>query len=417
VQSLELFAGAGGLAIGISRAGFQHKALIEWDADACDTLRLNARSGSGHAGDWRIVQEDVGKHDFKQYERSVELLSGGPPCQPFSLGGKHRGHKDHRDMFPEAVRAVREIRPKAFIFENVKGLLRKTFANYYSYIIHQLRFPDVSPRGDEEWTDHLARLERLTTGGKHKGLRYNVVYRVLNAADYGVPQHRWRVLIVGVRADLGFEFCFPDRTHEEDALLHDQWITGEYWERHHIARRERPRMPTGLRARVEKLRGLWQGTTLRPWRTVRDVIGDLPKIAIGESCAKTSNHYLNPGARSYAGHTGSPLDEPAKALKAGDHGVPGGENTLRLPDGSVRYFSVRECARIQTFPDRWVFAGSWTESMRQLGNAVPVDLSELVAKRLAETLDREKLITERLREAARLYPKPPRQRRRAASSV
>ena len=109
-------------------------------------------------------------------------------------------------MFPQAVRAVREIQPKAFIFENVKGLLRKTFANYYSYIIHQLRFPDVVSKGDEEWTSHLARLETLTTCGKHRGLKYNVVFRLLNAADYGVPQHRWRVLIVGVRSDLGIGF-------------------------------------------------------------------------------------------------------------------------------------------------------------------------------------------------------------------
>jgi len=100
----------------------------------------------------------------------------------------------------------------------------------------------------------------------------------------------------------------------------------------------------------------------------------------------TANHFLNPGARVYAGHNGSPLDLPAKALKAGDHGVPGGENTLRFADGTVRYFSVRECARIQTFPDDWVFEGSWTESMRQLGNAVPVVLSNVVARELAGAL-------------------------------
>ncbi len=124
----------------------------------------------------------------------------------------------------------------------------------------------------------------------------------------------------------------------------------------------------------------------RPWRTVRDTIADLPRIRPGETSSKVNNHFLNRGARSYAGHTGSPWDEPAKALKAGDHGVPGGENTLRLDDGSVRYFSVRECGRLQTFPDDWTFEGSWTESMRQLGNAVPVLLAEVVAKRLAEVL-------------------------------
>jgi DNA (cytosine-5)-methyltransferase 1 len=137
---------------------------------------------------------------------------------------------------------------------------------------------------------------------------------------------------------------------------------------------------------------------LPAWRTVRDAICDLPEMAPGSSCTKFANHFCNPGARSYAGHTGSPFDEPAKALKAGDHGVPGGENTLRFDDDSVRYFSVRECARIQTFPDEWTFEGSWTESMRQLGNAVPVRMCEIVGKQLVGLL-------ESVSETSRLAPK------------
>lgn len=403
VKSIELFAGTGGLAIGTTRAGFRHEILIEWDDNACRTLRLNSVQGAER--DWRVVQGDVRNYEFARHRGDIEFVSGGPPCQPFSLGGKHRGHADERNMFPQAVRAVREIQPKAFIFENVKGLLRKGFANYYSYIIHQLRFPTVTPVGDEEWTDHLARLEKLATSGKHRGLRYNVVYRLLNAADYGVPQHRWRVLIVGVRSDLGIEFSFPDATHGEDAMLYDQWVSGEYWERHRIARKNRPALPADVARKVGRLSAFWRDTMMQPWRTVRDAIADLPQIAIGESCAKTPNHYLNPGARSYAGHNGSPLDEPAKALKAGDHGVPGGENTLRLPDGSVRYFSVRECARLQTFPDDWVFSGSWTESMRQLGNAVPVTLAELVARQLKATIDKADVVADKLRAAATAYPR------------
>src|SRR5581483_7959266 len=155
MRSLELFAGAGGLAIGTARAGFEHDAVIEWDRNACETLRLNAKAGHGHGGDWKVMETDVSQYEFSQHAGKVEFISGGPPCQPFSLGGKHQGQFDERNMFPQAVRAVREIQPKAFIFENVKGLLRKTFANYYSYIIHQLRFPDIVRKGDEEWENHL----------------------------------------------------------------------------------------------------------------------------------------------------------------------------------------------------------------------------------------------------------------------
>jgi DNA (cytosine-5)-methyltransferase 1 len=210
--------------------------------------------------------------------------------------------------------------------------------------------------------------------------------KLLNAADFGVPQRRERVFLVGVRSDVHAEFSFPEPTHEEDALLFDKWVTGEYWERHEIPTARREGVPEHLHGRIESLNSLWKPMLRKPWRTVRDAICDLPAISIGEASREIPNHYLNPGARSYAGHNGSPLDEPAKTLKAGDHGVPGGENTLRLPDGSVRYFSVRECARIQTFPDSWVFEGSWTECMRQLGNAVPVTLGQVVAKKVAQVV-------------------------------
>src|SRR5262249_9190687 len=125
-----------------------------------------------------------------------------------------------------------------------------------------------------------------------------------------------------------------------------------------------------------------------PWRTVRDAIGDLPDPEVIAEEHEFVNHKHNPGARSYPGHTGSPFDEPAKTLKAGVHGVPGGENTVRYVNGKVRYFTVREAARIQTFPDDYVFHASWTESMRQIGNAVPVRLAELVARDVAEHLNK-----------------------------
>jgi DNA (cytosine-5)-methyltransferase 1 len=126
--------------------------------------------------------------------------------------------------------------------------------------------------------------------------------------------------------------------------------------------------------------------TPEPWLTVRDAISDLPDPEQRPN-SNIPNHVFIRGARSYPGHTGSPLDAPAKTLKAGDHGVPGGENMLARIDGSIRYFTVREAARLQTFPDEYIFSGGWSESMRQLGNAVPVRLAETVAKSVAQTLD------------------------------
>jgi DNA (cytosine-5)-methyltransferase 1 len=117
-----------------------------------------------------------------------------------------------------------------------------------------------------------------------------------------------------------------------------------------------------------------------PWTTIRDAIGDMPDPERQPLLSRGfHNHFFQPGARTYKGHTGSPIDEPAKTLKAGVHGVPGGENMMVLPGGEVRYFTVRESARLQTFPDEFVFHGSWSETMRQLGNAVPVALAARVA--------------------------------------
>jgi len=386
MKSIELFAGAGGLALATAHAGFHHEAVLEWNLNACSTLRRNQASGLKQLRNARIVEGDISDFDFREFAGEVDLVSGGPPCQPFSIGGKHVGMDDRRNMFPHAIRAVRETSPKAFLFENVKGLLRVNFANYYQYIIHQLSFPEMTRKGDEDWTSHLARLEKAATKGNGLGLRYNVIYQLMNAANYGVPQHRHRVLIVGIRSDLNLQFAFPLQTHEHDALLFDKWVSGDYWDRHKIALKNRPQAPASLKRKLSELACLFPGMLLPAWKTVRDAIADLPEIAPGASCTKFSNHFCNPGARSYAGHTGSPYDEPAKALKAGDHGVPGGENTLRFEDDSVRYFSVRECARIQTFPDEWTFEGSWTESMRQLGNAVPVRMCEAVATKLSNLL-------------------------------
>lgn len=290
-------------------------------------------------------------------------------------------------MFPQMARAVRELKPRAFLVENVKGLLRESFAKYFEYVTLQMKYPEVSPKPNEDWIDHLCRLERHETGGRERGLHYRIVFRQLNAADYGVPQKRERVIIVGFRSDLGLEWAFPEATHSLDSLLIDQWVTGSYWDRHRVSKKDKPALPVRLRKRVDRLkseRAMSLFSTL-PWRTVRDAIQGLPDPAAA-AASQWHNHVQNPGARSYPGHTGSPLDEPAKTLKAGDHGVPGGENMLLSPDGSLRYFTVRESARLQTFPDDYILHGAWTEAMRQLGNAVPVALGETIALGIRERL-------------------------------
>jgi len=385
MRSVELFAGAGGLAIGMANAGFHHAAVIEWDHDACETFRENQRRHLRSMVEWPLYEGDVRQFDYRKLRDDVMVVSGGPPCQPFSLGGKHRGYLDERDMFPEAVRAVRELRPKAFIFENVKGLMRETFASYFEYVNLQLTYPGFTRKKSESWREHRSRLERHHTSQRARP-EYNVVFRLLNAANYGVPQRRERVFLVGFRPDLDVKWSFPEESHSEDALLRSKWISGDYWDRHRIASKQRPQAATRQTARMERLRriALFQDSRL-PWITVRDAISDLPDP---ERLRKTeiANHSFNPGARSYPGHTGSPLDEPAKTLKAGDHGVPGGENMLARADASVRYFTVREAARLQTFPDDYTFRGPWTEAMRQLGNAVPVRLAETVARSVANAL-------------------------------
>jgi len=390
LRSVELFTGAGGLALGTEAAGFCHDTVVERNRYCCDTIRENQQRGFAALQGWRLFPGDVREFDYSSISKQVDLLAGGPPCQPFSIGGKHKAFDDDRDMFPQVVRAVRELKPRAILVENVKGLTRKSFANYFNYILMQLSHPDVYKRGNESWTEHRDRLEKYHTKGSWSGLEYHVVPRLLNAANFGVAQKRERVFFVGFRTDLGIAWSFPEETHDLDSLLVDQWISGAYWERHEVAKKNRPAMPERFGARVQALRQERNGSlftaAMQPWRTVRDAIRDLPDPESKDG-AKVLNHKFNPGARAYTGHTGSPLDEPAKTLKAGDHGVPGGENCVVLPSGELRYFTVREAARLQSFPDDYFFHGAWSEAMRQLGNAVPVLLGQRVAMGVRTSLD------------------------------
>jgi DNA (cytosine-5)-methyltransferase 1 len=384
IRSLELFSGAGGLALGLHQAGFSNSALLEWDKDSCDNIKLNIANGYKGIENWNVVQTDVRLVHYSDYGRDIQFVTGGPPCQPFSLGGKHRAYTDARDMFPEAVRAVRELRPQGFIFENVKGLLRKSFSSYFNYILLQLSHPEVVAREDMDWMEHLKLLEEYHTSTGDKGLEYNVVFRLVNAADYGVPQQRHRVVIVGFRSDLNAQWSFPKQTHSKEALAYAKYGDCSYWEEHRIAKKNRPDSSLQERRALQMVDKSALGDR---WKTVRDAVIGLPDPR-SEQTVKFKNHEFRDGAKPYAGHSGSVLDEPSKAIKAGAHGVPGGENMLALDDGTLRYYTVRESARIQTFPDSYLFHGSWTESMRQIGNAVPVKLAAIIGMSVATQLKR-----------------------------
>jgi DNA (cytosine-5)-methyltransferase 1 len=337
--SVELFAGCGGLALGVEQAGFRHLCLNEFDGRACETLIANGATPSGEPGEepgsWPLIYGDCHEIDWSALRGEVDLLAGGPPCQPFSIGGIHRGIDDPRNLWGEASRALRELEPRAFLFENVRGLTRPKFRRFFDAV-----------------------LDDLASAG------YDVEWVLVNAADYGIPQIRWRVLIVGFRWDLGVDWSFPESTHSRRALIARQAGDGSI-----------------------------EGE--EPWRTLRNALEDLPEPGSGRKHSLIANHERVPGARAYKGHSGSVLDLPAKSVKAGVHGCPGGEHMIAYPDGTYRYWTVRETARIQGFPDDWIFRGPRSEAMRQIGNAVPVPLARQFAKRILNHLP-----------AARLDPVP-----------
>lgn len=376
LTSVELFSGCGGLALGIARGGVEHRLLVEWNTDAAATVAANAERGVAHVADWPYMKGDVREVDWKAY-RGVDIVAGGPPCQPFGIGGKALGPNDARDMWPEAVRAVREIEPVAFAFENVFGMMRERFESYVAWVKACLERPHQPRLERETHEDHFNRLEKLPKV-------YEVTIQSVNAAEFGAPQNRRRILFLGVRADAGFLPPLLKRTHTRERLIYDQFVTGEYWERHGLSRKGRSplmRPDVSLAARLAKHAEPPPGS---PWVTVRDALAGL-----GEPDGK-NGHVFQPGARIYQGHTGSPLDLPAKALKAGDHGVPGGENMMVRDDGSVRYFTLRESARLMGLPDDYTFPRSWSESMRQMGNAVPVQLGEAVGAWLVDQVQTAK---------------------------
>ena len=388
LQSIELFSGAGGLALGLHAAGFKHTALYEWNPSAVKTLCFNQAMGHESLKDCEIIRADVRNIDFRRH-KGVDLVAGGPPCQPFSMGGKAAGMNDERDMFPQAVRAVSQIQPRAFIFENVRGLLRPAFSNYVEFIRLQMEFPNFPISNNVCWDQNLARLQRHKErlGNDDSDLRYRVYVHQANAADYGIPQQRHRVFFIGFRSDVETKWSFPKATHSDESLRFSQFVQSDFWHRVGLNHRDYLEDDDSSKDKVSTLKGSdrLKLPHLSPWVSLQEAIRDLPTPS-SQASRKWLNHNLQDGARAYPGHTGSPLHRPAKALKAGDHGVPGGENMIAYPDGKVRYLSVRESARVQTFPDDYTFSGSWTEAMRQLGNAVPMELARIVGESVAKAL-------------------------------
>ncbi|WP_152521416.1 DNA cytosine methyltransferase [Amycolatopsis decaplanina] len=436
--SVELFAGGGGLAMGVERAGFRPLLFNEFAKYACETLDVNVSrrhkadrvrvpasdDGFVAVGPYEvpppgavvpIVEGDVQGIGMGNLNGRVDVLAGGPPCQPFSLGGVAKGDEDKRNMFPQMFRAVREIQPKAVICENVRGLLRPSFKPYFDYILRELEFPFVERKAGSTWQEHddvlRAMEERRDVRADE---RYDVIMTPVNAADYGVPQIRNRIIIVAFRSDLNVDldtFRKLITPQYSEGALYRSILSGDYWRRHndvpgHVMDRVNAGVPKNL--------PLDDGT--KPWRTLRDAIEgiedgegnklpSLPRISwekldrVEYEVGGFKYHVGWPGARIYDGHTPNEYDRPAKTVKAGVHGVPGGESVMltdererdsESPTGfryKHRYMTVRETARVMTFPDEWELAGPRGEQMRQLGNAVPVLLGEVFAKAVGAALD------------------------------
>lgn len=364
---VELFAGAGGMGVGLRAAGFTPCRFYEKDETCCETLKQNSQCeaptllGSVHPG----KAEDV---EWSPFGGKVRLLAAGAPCQPFSIGGKHEAHNDGRNLFPELLRAIKITKPAAVIIENVRGLARESFRPYFDYVLRQIKFASHPRRERESWRTHNNRLKTLELSA-HDSPEYHAEFRVLDAADFGVPQNRSRIFIVATRSDMP-TYTFPAKTHSRDALV--VALKGkDYWNRHGVPKQtmELPKVDMAM------------AEATLPWLTVRDGLHGLPEPSFSEDEAE-ANHWLIPGARRYARHTGSRLDWPGKTVKAGVHGVPGGENTIVTEDKTFRYFTLRETARLQTFPDEHIFLGTRTKVTRQIGNAVPCALATAIARPL-----------------------------------
>ena len=329
--SIELFAGAGGLALGVEKAGFNTLGLIEFDKDAADTLKKNRPN-------WNVINDDIANIsclDLEKYfsikKGELDLISGGAPCQAFSYAGKRLGLEDARGtLFYHYALFLEKLQPKMFLFENVRGLLTHDHGKTYSTM-----------------------LDIFTRAG------YTIDKQVLNAWNYSVPQKRERLITIGIRNDLvgKTEYRFP-KAHSYKPVLRDVLLDCP----------DGPGVPYG-----EKKRKIFE---LVPaggyWRDID------PAIA---------KEYMKSCWDMEGGRTGilrrMSLDEPSLTVLTS----PSQKQTERCHPLEARPFTVRENARCQTFPDDWEFCGNVSAQYKQVGNAVPVNLAYDIAKEIANSLD------------------------------
>ena len=327
---LELFAGAGGLAVGMEKAGLKCIALNEIDKFACATLRKNRPN-------WNVLEGDIKDFDFSEYNSQVDVVTGGFPCQAFSYAGKKLGLADARGtLFYEFARVVKEVKPPICIGENVRGLLSHEKGKTLEGMISIL---------DE--------------------IGYNVVpVQVLKAIHYNVPQKRERLILVGVRKDIDLEYNYPT-PNPKIYNLRDALKKGDLYNSN-VPESSGSKYPESKKAIMEMIppKGYW-----------RDLPIEIQKEYMGKS------FYLGGGKTGMARRIG--WDEPCLTLTCS----PAQKQTERCHPDETRPFTVREYARIQTFPDDWEFEGSIAQQYKQIGNAVPVNLGKEVGYSLVKFLN------------------------------
>lgn len=327
---LELFAGAGGLAIGLEKAGLKCVALNEIDKWACETLRNNRPN-------WNVLEGDIKHLNFKKYKGKVDVVTGGFPCQAFSYAGKKLGLNDARGtLFYEFARVVQEVQPAICLGENVRGLLSHEKGKTLEGMISIL---------DE--------------------IGYNVApVQVLKAINYRVPQKRERLILVGIRKDINLDFEYP-KPHNKIYNLEDALKKGELFNCD-VPKSKGATYPEYKKQVLDMVppKGYW-----------RDLPVDIQKEYMGGS------FYLGGGKTGMARRIG--WDEPSLTLTCS----PAQKQTERCHPDETRPFTVREYARIQTFPDDWEFSGSTAQQYKQIGNAVPVNLGQEVGFSVVKLLN------------------------------